>query len=347
MRVLFLGNDFAKNLINWLMSVGEEVVCREDRISIEDVRGIKPDFIVSYNYRYIIPKEIIDFVDSKAINLHISYLPYNRGAHPNIWSFLEDTPKGVTIHYIDEGIDTGGIIVQKEVFIDENKETLRSSYEILHKESHGLFKENWNKIKNCEIVPQPQTGGGGANTLRENLLYSNHLSEKGDGRFPSWNLENDIKNGSLNLKDVREEDIDDLFKWRNHPDVRKNSFNTASILWDEHKKWFKAEIEDPNTTIYIACCNEQKIGSIRFEDRGEAIKVSVMLNPGFLGKGLGSEVIRLGTERFIKEKKPDKSVHAEIKKDNLASIKAFQKAGYKESHVAYIWEKKDGNQHCK
>ena len=60
-----------------------------------------------------------------------------------MWSFLEDTPKGVTIHYIDEGIDTGDIIVQKEVFIDEDKETLKSSYEILNKEIQALFKENW------------------------------------------------------------------------------------------------------------------------------------------------------------------------------------------------------------
>ena len=64
--------------------------------------------------------------------MHISLLPWNRGYHPNIWSFLEDTPKGVTIHYINEGIDTGDIIVQKEIVIDEDKETLKSSYEILH-----------------------------------------------------------------------------------------------------------------------------------------------------------------------------------------------------------------------
>ena len=71
----------------------------------------------------------------------------------------------------------------------------------------------------------------------------------------------------------------------------------------EHEKWFKAKISDPNTTVYMACYKEQKIGSIRFEDRVSAIKVSVMLNPDFLGKGFGAKVIRLGTERFIKGKK--------------------------------------------
>ena len=52
------------------------------------------------------------------------------GQDPNLWSFIEDTPKGVTIHEIDEGIDTGDIIFQKEIVLNSN-ETLASSYEKL------------------------------------------------------------------------------------------------------------------------------------------------------------------------------------------------------------------------
>ena len=44
----------------------------------------------------------------------MSYLPWNRGADPNFWSILEDTPKGVTIHIMDESIDTGDILYQKD-----------------------------------------------------------------------------------------------------------------------------------------------------------------------------------------------------------------------------------------
>ena len=160
MKILFLGGNLARTLADWLESRDEEVVYRENKIFIEEIKEINPDFIISYNYKYIISKEIIDYVNGKAINLHISYLPFNKGSHPNIWSFLEDTPKGVTIHHIDEGIDTGDIIIRKEVFIDEDKETLKTSYEILHREIQALFKENWNKIKNSEIAPQKQTGRG-------------------------------------------------------------------------------------------------------------------------------------------------------------------------------------------
>lgn len=74
------------------------------------------DWIISYGYRHIIPEEIIKKTKNPIINLHISYLPFNRGSHPNYWSFKEKTPKGVTIHFIDKGIDTGPILCQKEFF---------------------------------------------------------------------------------------------------------------------------------------------------------------------------------------------------------------------------------------
>jgi methionyl-tRNA formyltransferase len=336
MKILFLGGNLAKSLSDWLDQQGEDVLYKEDKITVNEVKQISPEIIVSYNYKYIIPKQILECVNGNAINLHISYLPYNRGCYPNVWSFIEDTPKGVTIHYIDEGIDTGDIIIRKEVFIDEDKETLKSSYEILHREIQALFKENWNKIKNSEINTITQVGGC---TTREKVLNSSLLLKKRDGIPSSESLKSNIIEGRISLRDVEAYDINDLFDWRNHSDVRKNSFNSDLISWDEHEKWFKAKIKDSHTSIYIACSGKDKVGSIRFEDKGDVIKGSIMLNPDFLGKGLGSEVIRLGTERFIKEKNPEKPVYAEIKIDNIASIKAFQKAGYKEQYLTFLYSK--------
>ena len=154
MRILFLGgNSFSLELVEFLKSIGEEVVYTQESIDLDIVRKINPDFIISYNYKHIIPKEVVRAYYPRIINLHISLLPYNRGAYPNVWSFLEDTPKGVTIHLVDEGVDAGDILVQKEVFIDEEKETLRSSYLKLHREIQELFKENWESIKTLKIKP--------------------------------------------------------------------------------------------------------------------------------------------------------------------------------------------------
>ena len=141
----------------------------------------------------------------------------------------------------------------------------------------------------------------------------------------------------INLTKAGITDINDIFKWRNHPDIRKNFFNQEMLSWDEHEKWFMARLNDPDATVYMAYRRKEKIGTIRFEANESAIKTSVMLNPLFLGKGLGSKVIKLGVERFIMEKKPVMQIIAEIKKDNITSIKAFQKADFKRSGTTYIY----------
>lgn len=179
MKILFLGGNLASDLADWMTSQGEEVIYREDKVTTDDVKKVSPDFIVSYNYKYIISKEIIDCVRGKAVNLHISLLPWNRGYHPNVWSFLDDTPKGVTIHYIDTGIDTGDIIVQKEILIDDNNETLKSSYEILHEKIQKLFKDNWQKIKTVDFIPYTQVGGGSLHFKKDMIKFEPFLREQG------------------------------------------------------------------------------------------------------------------------------------------------------------------------
>jgi methionyl-tRNA formyltransferase len=113
------------------------------------------------------------------INLHISFLPWNKGAHPNIWSFLEDTPKGVTIHTIDKGIDTGKILLQKRVPIDENYHTFKTSYELLHSEIQNLFKKNWNALKEMKIKTKPQQGQGSIHYEKDFDKIKDLLGDKG------------------------------------------------------------------------------------------------------------------------------------------------------------------------
>ncbi|GMT49393.1 MAG: hypothetical protein IEMM0008_0932 [bacterium] len=128
-----------------------------------------------------------------------------------------------------------------------------------------------------------------------------------------------------------------MFSWRNHPKVREKSFDTSPLIWEEHEKWFQGKIQDSKSSIYIVYKGKDKIASIRFDEQDELVKVSVMINPAFIGQGSGAEVIKLGTEEWIRDKYLDKPVIAEIKGDNVASIKAFEKAGFKESFITYVW----------
>ncbi len=171
MKVLFLGPADSP-LLEYLESVEDEVVSASEPIDMAFIEKHRPDFIVSYGYRHIIKKDILDRYDGRAVNLHISLLPWNRGADPNFWSFIENTPKGVTIHYLDQGVDTGDIIVQKQVGFSD-ADTLRTSYDILQSEIQKLFKENWSQILTGECRRIRQEGEGSLHKLKdkEPLLY--------------------------------------------------------------------------------------------------------------------------------------------------------------------------------
>lgn len=145
-RVLFLGPS-ASPLLHWIRGKEATVFQTEDVISKQYIVSNAINFIVSYGYRHIIGADVLEAVQGNAINLHISYLPWNRGADPNLWSYIEGTPKGVTLHFIDEGIDTGDIIAQKYVHHHCSSETLASSYASLQNAIQALFKEHWKSIK--------------------------------------------------------------------------------------------------------------------------------------------------------------------------------------------------------
>lgn len=156
-KVLFLGyNEEQTKLIRALIENNCEVWHCDGKLEKF------PDFdiIISYGYRHIIKKSAIRSSPAPIINLHISYLPYNKGAHPNFWSFYDCTPSGVTIHLIDEGIDTGPILFQRYVNFGPDEITFSQTYRRLIIEIESLFSENLQAIisKNYKPIPQRRKG---------------------------------------------------------------------------------------------------------------------------------------------------------------------------------------------
>ena len=166
--VLFATNNAnTEDLFQWLKAREAKVYQIQNKLTAEAVRQLAPSFIVSFNYRYLIPREVLELLPGRIINLHTSLLPYNRGSGPNFFSFLDDTPKGVTIHLVEEGLDTGDILCQREIVFDEERETFASSYDRLLSEIKGLFQENWEDIKAGRLTPVKQEGGGTYHKMKE------------------------------------------------------------------------------------------------------------------------------------------------------------------------------------
>lgn len=191
MKILFLGEK-TNPVYKWLLNNNEEVISITKKINLEFVKNGNFEFIISYGYRHIISQEIILFMKEKIINLHISLLPYNRGSDPNFWSFLENSPKGVTIHLIDSGIDKGDILVQKQIEIDAKNHTLKTSYDLLNTEIQNLFYDNWINIKNRKISPKRQNVGGSFH-LKSDLQNYLYLIEKNGWDTKCNKIENNFK----------------------------------------------------------------------------------------------------------------------------------------------------------
>lgn len=156
-KILFLGYSREKTiLIDELVSRQCEVWHTEAKIN----STVGYDLVISYGYKHILNKGVIESSHAPIINLHISYLPWNRGAHPNFWSFYDSTPSGVSIHLIDEGVDTGAIIYQRYVNFDQYDNTFSKTYKKLVFEVETLFIDNIDDLvsKNFIAIPQQHKG---------------------------------------------------------------------------------------------------------------------------------------------------------------------------------------------
>lgn len=126
-----------------------------DEQVLDALRHLQPEMGVSVYFGYVLRAEFLDLLPAGCINVHPAFLPYNRGAYPNVWSIVDGSPAGVTIHFVDEGIDTGDILVQKEVAV-EPVDTGESLYRKLEREAVSLFREAWPQIRTGDITGAPQ-----------------------------------------------------------------------------------------------------------------------------------------------------------------------------------------------
>ena len=114
------------------------------------------DLVVLAWWPSIVSKEAIEAVNIGWVNMHPSLLPYGRGKHPYYWSIVENNPFGVTLHFINERIDEGDILIQKEisVSISDTGETL---YKKAVEANIRLFKDFYPKMVALQIKPVAQS----------------------------------------------------------------------------------------------------------------------------------------------------------------------------------------------
>lgn len=135
------------------------------RLDYDTLKKLDIDLIVTCAFGQILPKEVLDLPKYGSINVHASILPKYRGSAPIQWAIMNgDKTTGITIMYMDEGMDTGDIIKISEIPIENNDDvgTLHDKLSILGKNTlestlESIFNKTNKRIKqgdNYSIAPK-------------------------------------------------------------------------------------------------------------------------------------------------------------------------------------------------
>lgn len=135
---------------------------------------------------------------------------------------------------------------------------------------------------------------------------------------------NNVDQVSLRMAD--ENDLNLVFNWSNDDEVRSQSFSSDKIDINEHTKWFRANLMSTDEMMFIVEFDSSPAGLIRFSKKSDHALAGILVAPQFRGKGLSSKLLVQGSKKCLRIW--GLPIHAHIKEENLASKKAFEKAGY-------------------
>jgi RimJ/RimL family protein N-acetyltransferase len=124
-------------------------------------------------------------------------------------------------------------------------------------------------------------------------------------------------------------DSECYYNWLNDSAVRKQSFNSDLITWEQHNNWFQEKINDPNYSFYLfQTDNRNLIGQVRLQqiDNINSI-IGVSVSNDYRGLGYGSKILKMACIDYLKNH-PNFIINAYIKADNISSKSIFEKSGF-------------------
>ncbi len=131
----------------------------KDATFLSHLQGLKPDLAVVVAFGRILPPEILKIPRLGCVNVHASLLPKYRGAAPIQWAVINgETETGVTTMVMDEGMDTGPILLQEKTIIQATETAGQLADRLSVMGAHLLIR-TLEMLKRGELRPQPQDSG--------------------------------------------------------------------------------------------------------------------------------------------------------------------------------------------
>lgn len=263
--------------------------------------------------------------------------------------FEQEKPSQILFSYLENGkcIGYGGLVHIN--WIDKNAEisfimetSLEKNYFNFHWKTYLSLIERvaFNELKLHKIFtyafdlrPHLYTALEKSNYTKEAVLKEHCFY---NGEFKDVIIHSKI-NYIISFRKATKNDVQLLFDWSNDTLTRQNSYQSEKINFSDHKKWFHNKINDKNSLLLIGAIKNNPIGLVRFDAKEENSTIGITIDKNFRGKKLAPKLLIEASKVYFKEF--SKPVLAYIKKENIASVKSFEKAGftyYKEEKINQI-----------
>ncbi|ABF71277.1 pXl [Rhizobium phage 16-3] len=121
----------------------------------------------------------------------------------------------------------------------------------------------------------------------------------------------------MNFRKATINDAKMLFDWRNDPDTRAMSRDTSELVWDNHVAWLSRRLEREDHGLYIAERGGEPVGTVRLDHD----EISYTVSPSHRRQGVGEAMLSAARQEFGQKV-------AEVKRDNIASVKVAERAGH-------------------
>jgi RimJ/RimL family protein N-acetyltransferase len=167
--------------------------------------------------------------------------------------------------------------------------------------------------------------------LLQNPALCRHISERGMQAVDARGVRRVISRlmaMDIELRPAEIGDMQKVYDWRNHIQVRKYSGDSKEIDFNTHQRWFLNVLEDPDRLLFIGSAGGQDCGVLRYDISGNQAVVSVFVAPDKPGNGYGRALLKSG-EKYLMDNRTEVSlILAEVLSDNVISRRLFESCGY-------------------
>jgi len=140
---------------------------------------------------------------------------------------------------------------------------------------------------------------------------------------------------SISLRPATAADVSRLFEWRDADETRRFFFDPAPLERHIHEQWLRETLARGDRRLLIGETRDGPVGVLRFDLLNDEAEISVYLVPGRQGRGLGTDLLRVGVAWAQQALPGIDRLTARIHPDNLASHRAFAKSGFRETFRTY------------